>query len=66
MDSLHVAATADGHWVIDHAKPIAGPFASNATAWHWIDKHTEEGLEDQDRFNRIGRAFDGQPIEGLG
>lgn len=44
---------------------LAGPFPTNAEAWHWIDRNTDEGLEHQDQFNRIGRAYDGQSIEGL-
>jgi hypothetical protein len=51
-------ADADGHIV-------AGPFPTNAEAWRWVDLNTDAGLEYQDRFNRIGRAYDGQNIEGL-
>ena len=48
-----------------HGHVLAGPFASNADAWRWVDLNTDEGLEHQHLFYRIGRAFDGQPIEGL-
>jgi hypothetical protein len=28
-----------------HGRVIAGPFASNAGAWRWVDLNTNEGLE---------------------
>ena len=49
----------------DDGRILAGPFQTNAAAWRWIDLHTDEGLEHQDQFNRIGRAYDGQSVEGL-
>jgi hypothetical protein len=49
----------------DEGRVIAGPFPTNAAAWRWVDLNTDEGREHQDQFNRIGRAFDGEPIEGL-
>jgi hypothetical protein len=45
---------------------LAGPFASMRQHWRWMDLNTNKGLAHQDQFNRIGRAFDGQTIEGLG
>lgn len=32
---------------------VAGPFATNAAAWGWIDRNTFEGRDDVDRVNRI-------------
>jgi hypothetical protein len=55
----------DNYVADDDGRRIAGPFESNAAAWRWIDRHTNEGLEDQHRFNQIGRAYDGLTLEGL-
>jgi len=51
--------------VEDSGRILAGPFPTNAAAWRWIDSNTNDGLEHQDTFYRVGRAFDRQSIVGL-
>jgi hypothetical protein len=36
---------------------IVATFPTNAEAWAFIDKHTDEGRADTDRYNRIRIAF---------
>jgi hypothetical protein len=38
-------------------RKISGFFPTNAAAWSWIDRHTDEGRGDTDRYNRIRVAF---------
>jgi hypothetical protein len=36
---MEVTEDANGSWVIDDGRRIAGPFDTNAAAWSWIDRH---------------------------
>lgn len=36
---------------------ISGPFERNEEAWAWVDKHSDAGRADADRYNRIRIAF---------
>jgi hypothetical protein len=38
-------------------RKISGSFSTNAAAWLWVDRNTDEGRDDTDRFNRIRIAF---------
>jgi hypothetical protein len=39
---MSVSEAADGWNVTGPKGMCAGPFASQAEAWHWLDKHTTE------------------------
>jgi hypothetical protein len=48
----------DGGFIVRRGgNVVAGPFASNAEAWSWIDRNTLDGRDDTDRYNRIRDAF---------
>jgi hypothetical protein len=54
---------ADSGWFVSSGgKHVAGPFDTNAAAWDWIDRHTPEGRDDTDRYNRIRIAFHGGDV----
>jgi hypothetical protein len=38
---------------------MIGPVPTNASAWSWIDQHSDEGWSDTDRYCRIRQAFNG-------
>jgi hypothetical protein len=38
--SYRVDSAENGHYVVDRAERVAGPFASNAEAWAWADRHS--------------------------
>jgi hypothetical protein len=37
-DAAAVEHRADGHVVVVAGRVVAGPFRSNESAWHWIDR----------------------------
>lgn len=42
------------HGVVDeNGALVADGFATNESAWRWIDKHSDEGLADTERVRRI-------------
>jgi hypothetical protein len=47
----------DGKFWAKTAAGEAGPFPTNAAAWSWIDRHSDEGREAFDRHARIRDAF---------
>jgi hypothetical protein len=47
----------DGFVVMDGSIVMAGPFASNAAAWRWLDANDDRGRADTDRYNRLRIAF---------
>jgi hypothetical protein len=54
----HIVTTDDGQFcVFEDDHQVAGPFATEAEAWAWIDRHGKEGRADSDRHNRIRQAF---------
>jgi hypothetical protein len=50
---------ADSLWAVINARgePVKDGFTSNEAAWSWIDRNTDEGRDDNDRYNRIRDAF---------
>jgi hypothetical protein len=49
---------ADGAWwVMRTGERVAGPY-TNAEAWAWVDRHSEED-DGADACNRIRQAFNG-------
>ena len=54
-----IAHDGDGYIISRGGQMLAGPFATDAEAWSWLDKHSDEGLDDQDRQHRIATAFGG-------
>ena len=46
-----------GMWWAYSTAQLAGPFIHNAEAWLWLDRNTDEGRSDQDRYNKIRMAF---------
>jgi hypothetical protein len=42
-----------------------GPFATNAEAWAWIERHTDVGWDDTERYNRIRMAMNGSYEPGI-
>jgi hypothetical protein len=46
-----------GQWWAYKTAHLAGPFANNAEAWQWLDRNTDEGRADLDRYNQIRMAF---------
>jgi hypothetical protein len=51
-------ADRDGQWFVTcSSSTIAGPFNTNAEAWSWIDRFTDEGRADLERYQRIRIAF---------
>lgn len=54
---MRVVPRACQSWVEGHGCVLAGPFERNEEAWAWIDKHSDEGRGDADRYNRIRIAF---------
>jgi hypothetical protein len=52
------------HWV-EVGAFTAGPFATNAEAWSWIDRHSNEGLGDTERYDRIRMAVNGSYEPGI-
>jgi hypothetical protein len=52
------ATERDGQWfVIEGGLTLAGPFASNATAWVWIDRYDPEHHRHVEKVARIRDAF---------
>jgi hypothetical protein len=51
----------DKHWVADGNRR-AGPFATNAAAWSWIDRHDDGELAHSDQYNRIRMSVNGSYI----
>lgn len=48
----------NGEWFVTcSSSTVAGPFVSHAEAWGWIDKFTDEGRADLERYQRIRAAF---------
>jgi hypothetical protein len=39
MDAASVEQRDDGHVVVVGERVLAGPFATQASAWHWIDRN---------------------------
>jgi hypothetical protein len=58
MSNPRVEETADGHLVIEGTTPIAGPFASNADAWRWIDRHADAGVGDDEHRANVRALID--------
>jgi hypothetical protein len=56
-DTRSVIEQDGGYWVTENGWRIVGPFESNAAAWSWIDRHSCEGRDAIDRYNRIRAAF---------
>jgi|RhiMetdeSRZDD1v2_1073273.scaffolds.fasta_scaffold461003_2 hypothetical protein len=50
-----------GEWAVAGAdnEIIKDGFSTNAAAWAWIDRHSDDG--DAERFIRIRSAFDRDP-----
>jgi hypothetical protein len=53
------------HWVTSLGWRIVGPFATNADAWAWIERRTDEGWDDTERYNRIRMAMNGSYEPGI-
>jgi len=49
----------DGHYVVAGIEMIAGPFATDEMAWHWIDRN--ETREPWQHEKRGGKRLWGQP-----
>jgi hypothetical protein len=49
-----------GAWIV--AEPtgtiIAGPFATNAAAWSWLDRHADAGHADDDHRANVRALID--------
>lgn len=50
-----VIAKPDGTFIVagQDGVQVAGPFLTNADAWHWIDQQDDEAGADRDRHYRI-------------
>jgi hypothetical protein len=55
MEVIHT----DGKIYVANGQRRVGPFDTNAAAWLWIDRHSDEGLGDTERYGRIRMAFNG-------
>jgi hypothetical protein len=33
-----------GWWVLNGNHSVAGPFQTNAAAWHWLERHNDEPI----------------------
>lgn len=47
----------DGWFVLKGMDAVAGPFATNAEAWRWMDQHDAVAVDDEERRKRIGAAI---------
>lgn len=58
MEGAQVKADDSGcyHVVNEHGDILASGFATNAEAWAWIDRRSQEGRDDQDRHYRIRQS----------
>lgn len=47
-----------GNWGVetDNGSLIVSGLRTNAEAWNWIDRHTDQGRDDDERHMRIGVA----------
>jgi len=47
----NIEQTPDGRWQVENGKGdvIAGPFATNAEAWRWVDRSEGEAVSPQER-----------------
>jgi hypothetical protein len=55
---MRIAEIGPGCWaMIDTDGAVLKTFSSNAAAWRWIDRNTDAGRGDTDRYNRIRDAF---------
>lgn len=60
-DELRVEASSDGTFnVVTPRGEVVANVPTNALAWRWIDRNTDEGRAEEDRRNRIRRAFTGE------
>jgi len=55
--NIHVERILDGNlggqWkVVSSTGWVAGPFDTNAEAWRWIDRNTNEGGDERDHAGR--------------
>ena len=60
--AMAVIQSENGWIVADDTGKRAGPFTTNAQAWSWIDRHSDEGLDDSERYSRIRMAFNGSLV----
>jgi len=58
-DTVPVQTIHHGWIVVLNTKVLVEGLRSNAEAWLWVDKNTDEGRADIDRHNRIRDAFNG-------
>ncbi len=57
-DGMKVVGTVHHGWIVlRDLNVIARGFRSNAEAWSWIDRNSNEGRADYDRHYRIRNAF---------
>lgn len=54
LESPRVTAR-DGQWFVTCV--VAGPFNSHAEACGWVDKNTNEGRADLEKYQRIRISF---------
>jgi hypothetical protein len=43
---MQVRETGGEFWVVGNGSHIAGPFETNAAAWAWIDRNSNDGDDD--------------------
>jgi len=51
----------DGHYVVAGVEMIAGPFATDAMAWHWIDRN--ETREPWQHEQALRRRIDNKNVQ---
>lgn len=55
---MRVIELSTANWaVVERGIVVCCGFASNADAWRWIDRNTDQGRSDTDQHNRIREAF---------
>lgn len=52
-----VVGRPDGTYQVVLGSDVLATCDTNAEAWAWIDRYSDEGRTDRDRFQRIGDAF---------
>jgi hypothetical protein len=49
----------DAKFYVANGQRRVGPFDTNAQAWSWFDRHSNEELAHSDQYNRIRMAVNG-------